>query len=125
MTETTTLEAIIDRYFDTWNETDDERRLALCAEVWADDGRYVDPFIDATGPRAISDSLGGLQASHPGYTVQRTTAIDAHHDQARFGWNVVAPDGTVAYTGIDVVMVTDGRLQALSGFFGEIEPAAA
>ncbi len=55
----------------------------------------------------------------PGHSLSRTTAIDAHHDHARFGWAVTGPDGTVALAGIDVVTVADGRLRAAIGFFGD------
>jgi hypothetical protein len=125
MNDTTTLERTIDRYFDTWNEGDGATRAALAAEIWAPDGRYVDPFLDATGPAAISDGIGGLQAQFPGHRVERTTAIDAHHDRARFGWHITSPDGGVMLAGIDVaVLAADGRLQSISGFLGDVDAAA-
>jgi hypothetical protein len=124
-TSTTTLESTIDRYIDSWNETDADARYAICREVWADDGRYVDPLVDATGPRAIADALGGLQAQLPGHRVRRVTGIDAHHDQARFGWTISAPDGSVAFAGVDIVAAKDdGRLHMIAGFLGDVEPAA-
>ena len=124
-TNTTTLEATIDRYIDSWNETDAAARHAICREVWADDGRYVDPLVDATGPRAIADALGGLQAQFPGHRVERVTGIDAHHDQARFGWTISGPDGSVVFAGVDIVATKDdGRLQTIAGFLGEVGAAA-
>jgi hypothetical protein len=117
----TDLDATIDRYFATWNETDADRRRALCRQIWAADGHYSDPLLDATGPDAISDGLGSLQTHLPGHTVARSTEIDAHHDRARFGWTVTAPDGTIAVTGIDVVVFApDGALHSISGFFGQV-----
>ena len=124
-TNTTTLEATIDRYIDSWNETDAAARHAICRGVWADDGRYVDPLVDATGPRAIADALGGLQAQFPGHRVERVTGIDAHHDQARFGWTISGPDGSVVFAGVDIVATKDdGRLQTIAGFLGEVGAAA-
>jgi hypothetical protein len=125
MTDTTidpaTLETTIDTYFATWNELDPDRRAALCQQVWAPDGRYADPLLDATGPQAIADGLGALQAQLPGHTVVRSTALDVHHDMARFGWQVTAPDGSVAVAGIDVATVADdGRLASVTGFFGDL-----
>ena len=64
-----------------------------------------------------------MQEQLPGHTLQRTTAIDVHHDLARFGWAASAPDGTVAVAGIDVVtFAADGRIQSATGFFGDLEP---
>src|SRR5215468_2653689 len=37
---------LVERYLDTWNETDADARRAAVAEIWADDGRYVDPMVD-------------------------------------------------------------------------------
>ena len=122
----TDITSTIDTYFETWNETDADKRLALCQRVWSDGGRYVDPILDATGPQAIADGIGALQAQHPGYRVNRTSDIDAHHDRARFGWNITAPDGTVAFAGIDVVELTnDGKLSALTGFIGDMAAVPA
>lgn len=128
MTDTTidltTFETTVDAYFATWNELDADRRAALCREVWAPDGRYSDPVLDATGPQTIADGLGALQAQFPGHTVARTTALDVHHDRARFGWQITGPDGVVAFAGIDVaVMGADGRLLSISGFIGDLAAA--
>ena len=35
---------VVDRYIDTWNEIDPQRRRAIIAETWADDATYVDPM---------------------------------------------------------------------------------
>jgi hypothetical protein len=52
--------------------------------------------------------------------------IDSHHDQLRFAWQVVGPDGSVPVAGIDVgVLAPDGRLERITGFFGELAPQAA
>ncbi len=57
----------------------------------------------------------------PGHSLARTTAVDTHHDQARFGWTVNGPDGSVAVAGIDVVTFeADGRIRTAVGFFGDV-----
>ena len=118
-TSTTDLEAVIDRYVESFGEADAAERTALARATWTDDGQLVDPLIDARGPEAISAAIGDLRAQMPDHSLTRTTTIDAHHDHARFGWSVVAPDGTVAISGIDVVTIADdGRLRTAIGFFG-------
>jgi hypothetical protein len=120
METTTHIEATIERYLDTWNESDDAVRADLSTAVWAADGRLVDPLIDATGAEAIAAAIGAVRDQMPGHSLARTTAIDTHHDTARFGWTVHAPDGTIAVAGIDVVTIdADGRIQTAIGFFGE------
>ena len=123
-TTTTTpanIEATIDQYLTSWNEPDDAARSAQARAVWAGDGRLVDPLVDAVGPDAIAAAIGGLREQMPGHSLTRTTGIDAHHDHARFGWTVNAPDGSVAVAGIDVVTFgPDGCIRSAIGFFGDL-----
>ena len=118
--------AIIDAYFAMWNEEDVEKRAQHIKEAWADGGRYVDPARDATGHAALNDMVSDARPHFPGHTVRRTSGIDAHHDQLRFAWQVVGPDGSVPVAGIDVgVLAPDGRLERITGFFGELSPEGA
>jgi hypothetical protein len=126
MTNTTTtehdqLQRHLDTYIEAWNETDPARRLAHCQEAFTPDARYADPFVDATGPNGISDFIGGMQAQFPDHRLERTTSVDVHHDLARFGWAGYAPDGAVAFAGVDVIVVADdGRIGGLAGFIGDL-----
>ena len=120
-----TIEGTIDRYLVMWNEADDAIRSDQAHAIWVDDGRLVDPLIEAVGPDQIAAAIGGLRDQMPGHSLTRTTEVDAHHTHARFGWTVNGPDGTVAVAGIDVVtFAADGRIQTAIGFFGESTPAA-
>ena len=110
----------VDAYLEALTERDAERRGALVANAWTEDARFVDPLLDATGHDAIAALSDVVVEHYPGHTFRRTSAVDAHHDQLRFTWDLVAPDGTVAATGVDVAQVaTDGRLAMISGFFGD------
>lgn len=116
-----TIEGTIDRYVVMFNEADGDVRADLGRDVFVDDGRLVDPLVDAVGPEQIAAAIGGLRDQMPGHALARTTAVDAHHDQARFGWTVNGPDGTVAVAGIDVVAFdADGRIRTAIGFFGDV-----
>jgi hypothetical protein len=80
--------------------------------------------LAAAGHAAISDLHAALQAQFPGHRFRQATGIDAHHDRFRVGWELVGPDGAVALAGTDVgQLAPDGRLQAITGFFGDL-PAA-
>lgn len=120
----TIIEATIDRYVTMFNEPDDATRGELAKDVFVDDGRLVDPLVDATGPAHIAAAIGVLRDQMPGHSLARTTAVDTHHDQARFGWTVTGPDGSVAVAGIDVVTFDDdGRIRTAIGFFGDLVDA--
>jgi hypothetical protein len=111
----------IDRYLSAWSEPDADRRADMIEQVWTADGRLIDPPLAAEGHTGISEMAGTMQEHFPGHTFRRVSGIDAHHDQVRFAWELVGPDGTVALTGLDTGEVADdGRLRRIAGFFGEL-----
>ncbi len=118
------LTATVDTYLAAWTETDPDRRAGLVEQVWVPDGTLVDPPLAAEGHTGISDLHAALQAQFPGHRFRRSSAVDAHHDRFRVGWELVGPDGTVALAGMDVgQLAEDGRLRGVTGFFGPL-PAA-
>jgi len=120
-TMTRDVTVIVDAYFAMWNEADATKRAEHISEAWAPSGRYVDPARDATGYAALSEMVDAARPHFPGHTVQRISGIDAHHDQLRFAWRVVGPDGSVPVAGIDVgALGPDGRLELITGFFGDL-----
>ena len=115
---------IYDTYIDMWNAADADERAALIEKAWATDARYRDPLLEADGYDGLSEMVATVHAHYPGHVFRRTTGVDLHHDVARFGWELVAPDGNVFVGGIDVAtLADDGRLRSITGFFGE-PPAA-
>src|SRR4051794_14398009 len=92
----------IDTYLAALNETDPARRLRLVEEPWTPAGTYLDPMLEAAGHAAFDEMVATIHAAYPGQTFVRTTEIDGHHDLVRFGWALVAADGSVTVAGIDV-----------------------
>src|SRR6202034_1024714 len=86
----TDMNDVIARYLDCWNETDPAARRKLIDEVWAPDARYVDPLAGA---------------------------VDAHHHQARFGWNLGPEGEEPLVVGFDVAETgEDGKISTVLGF---------
>jgi len=119
------LDTTIDTYLDAYGETDPVRRDQLIAQVWAVDGQLVDPPLDAAGRDAISQMAAAVQSQFPGHHFRRTSVVDAHHGFARYGWELVAADGTVTVSGMDVAEVDGSRLVRVVGFFGDLTSVAA
>jgi SnoaL-like domain len=110
----------VDTYFDMWNEPDADKRAEHIARAWAEDARYVDPLLEATGHEELGSMVAAVHAQYPGHRFSRVSRIDAHHDQVRFAWELDAPDGTLTAAGIDVgELAPDGRLRRIAGFFDE------
>ena len=112
--------ATVDTYLDAYGESDADRRAKLIEEVWAPDGHLIDPPLDARGRDAIGQMAAAVQGQFAGHTFRRSTGIDAHHGFARYGWELVAADGSVALAGTDIMQVNDdGQIVRVTGFFGE------
>jgi hypothetical protein len=86
---------LVERYLATWNEQDPTRRRAEIDKVWAEDASYVDPLVDARGRDAIDAAIAGVQQQFPGFGFRLAGAVDAHHNLARFTWELT-PDGAEA-----------------------------
>lgn len=115
------LNDIVDTYFEAWNEPDAGTRRTLAEKAWAADARYVDPVSDVTGAGGFAGMVAGIQEHYAGHSVVRTSAIDQHHDQIRFEWELRAADGAVVVAGVDYgELAPDGRLQSITGFFGPV-----
>lgn len=117
------IETLVDTHLEAYGDADPRRRAALVARVWAADGALLDPPFDGAGHDAIAALTDVVLAHFPGHRFERTTAVDVHHGVARYGWALVAPDGSAAVTGIDVADIgEDGRLRRVVGFFGDLAP---
>lgn len=112
---------LTERYIATWNETDPSARRALIDEIWARDSRYIDPLAEAVGRDQIDAVITSAQAQFTGMTFRLAGPVDAHHDQARFTWEL-GPDGTDAIVaGFDVAQWdAEGRLVLVLGFLDKV-----
>jgi hypothetical protein len=128
MTTTDTITTIvntIDMHLQAYAMADPARRGELVAAAWNADGQLLDPPLEGRGWAEISALADIVLTHYAGHRFVRTTAVDAHHGFARYGWDLTGPDGTVAVSGIDVVQFDDdGKLFRIVGFFGPLEPVA-
>ncbi len=109
---------LVERYIDTWNETDVATRHNAVSRLWAEDAHYVDPMVDVSGRDGISDLIGAVQQQVPGHVFRLAGGIDAHHNIVRFSWELVpAAGGESLAVGFDVaVTAEDGRIGSVLGF---------
>lgn len=114
---------LIDRYIAMWNETDAERRRDLIAKTWTKTPAISTRSCRARGRPGIDAMVRGVQERFPGHKFRRTGDVDCHHDRVRFGWELAADGACAVVGGTDFGIVSDGRLQAVTGFFDQA-PAA-
>ena len=122
---TTATDALVERYLTAWNSDDPTERRAAIEATWTPDHRFTDPLADATGYDELDGFIAQVRGHYPGATFRLVSAIDTHHDLARWSWDLVTADGTVAAVGHDAVrLADDGRIRLFLGFFGPLAPAA-
>jgi hypothetical protein len=116
-----TMHELIERYLACWNETDSATRRELVTKTWADDASYVDPLVDAHGRAAIDAAIAATQGQFPGHVFTLVSAVDAHHDVARFSWGLGRHGDDPLVIGSDVASVgADGRLARVVGFLDKV-----
>jgi hypothetical protein len=117
---------LVGRYLGAWNEDDPDARRSAIEAVWAEEGRYVDPMAAVAGHEEISALIGAVRAQMPGHVFRLLDGVDAHHNLARFGWELVpAAGGEAVVEGFDVAVIDDdGRIENVLGFLDKA-PAAA
>ncbi|SFM22001.1 nuclear transport factor 2 family protein [Variovorax sp. OV329] len=112
------------RYISLWNETDAARRLGMLAEGWTADASYIDPLAKASGAEGISALIAAVQARFPGFRFKLLGKPDAHGEHLRFSWTLGPEASQDLIQGTDFAQLSDGRLQAVTGFLDKV-PAAA
>ena len=112
-----TINDLVGRYLQVFNETDADRRGAIVDAIYADDCSYTDPLASVAGKAGVSAFIGGVQKQFPGVRFVLNGRIDAHHEQARFTWHAVV-EGLVepVAIGFDVIALDKGRIRQVFGF---------
>jgi SnoaL-like domain len=115
------IQSVVQRYIDAWNETNPRQRCALIQQVFAEDAKYTDPIASVRGHAAIDQLLAGVQAQFAGLQFSLLGPVDAHHDQARFSWQLGAPGADEPLViGFDVAVVENDRVQSVYGFLDKV-----
>ena len=111
---------LVNDYIATWNETDAAARRDRIDALWTDDASYVDPMAAAEGRDAIDATIGAVQAQFPGLVFRLAGPVDAHHEQARFTWELGPADGEALVVGFDVAVLAGGRIRSVHGFLDKV-----
>lgn len=120
------MQAAIASYDKAWNEPTAEARRSLLEDALTDDCELIDPNGRYLGRPAILERITGFAERFPGARVEIVTNVDAHHDIARYGWEIRDAQRKPILEGMDVVEVSaDGKLQRITMFFGALSTPEA
>ncbi|MFF2630359.1 nuclear transport factor 2 family protein [Kitasatospora griseola] len=119
------LQNLAERYLAAWNETDPTARRKLVEDAWTTDGAYTDPLVATRGHDEFDATLAAVQSQFAGLAFRLAGPVDAHHNVARFTWEL-APQGAdeALVIGFDVLTAAeDGRIATVVGFLDKVPSA--
>ncbi len=111
-----TVTGLLKKYIDVFNETDDVRRKAGISEVFTEDAIYSDPTAQVEGWGGIDGHLGAFRQQAPDM-IFTLGDVKVHHDTVLFSWTAGVAGGSPLASGRDFVLLKDGRIQRIHGFF--------
>ena len=112
-----TVSDLVAQYLETWNETDPAARRKAIDGLWAPDGVYTDPIATAEGRDQVDATIAAVQGQFPGLAFTLAGPVDAHHNIARFTWNL----GDELVVGFDVLVLdADGQISKVYGFLDKV-----
>ena len=111
---------IAQRYIDSWNETDADRRAGLLAALWTEDARYTDPMMAREGRGQIDALITGVHQQFPGFRFALSGKPDGYGDKVRFSWTLGPEGGDGLVEGTDFGVVENGRLRTVTGFLDKV-----
>jgi hypothetical protein len=121
-----TVNEIVAGYIAAWNETNPGRRLDIIAQIWSEDGSYLDAHRTGVGHAAIDAMIAAVQERFSGYRFRLSSGIEAHHDRLRFSWTAGGTEqAPLFFGGTDfAILAEDGRLRTVTGFTDAMPSAA-
>lgn len=108
--------ALLTRHVGILNNLDLASRTPAIAEVYAENLLFVDPHQEFTGCEHLDGFVQGLHKQFPGAVFQLAQPIDVHHQVARINWQFGPPANPAAVSGQDIVVLADGKVQAIYVF---------
>jgi hypothetical protein len=115
---------LVERYLAIWNERDAAARRTAVEDVFSEDATYTDPLVVAEGREAIDATVGAVQQQFPDFVFRPAGDVDAHHNIARFTWELGPEGGEAIVVGFDVAVLSDdGRIAKVHGFLDKVPTA--
>jgi hypothetical protein len=92
------------------------RRRAAIEELYTEDRVLYAPPGRFVGRAALDKFAGDLRATHPHFVYTPHGEPQSLHNAGRLAWGSGPRDEAPDYTGLDVVIVRDGKIAALYVF---------
>ena len=105
---------------EVFGEGDETRRRAAIAELYTEDCVLYAPPGMFVGGGALDKFAGELRATHPHFVYTPHGEPQALHNAGRLAGGSGPRDEPPDYTGLDVIIVRDGKIAALYVFLDSL-----
>jgi hypothetical protein len=105
---------------EVFGEGDAVRRRAAIDELYTEDCVLYVPPGTFIGREALDKFAGDLRATHPHFAYTPHGEPQALHNAGRLAWGSGPRGEAPEYTGMDVIIVRDGKIAALFVFLDSI-----
>jgi len=110
--------ALLDRYFAAWAETDAAARTRQLEGVVEKDVVFRDPYGSTTGVEELVALIRNIHMFMPGVLPRRSGDVRLCHGSALVNWTASAADGTVKAKGTNALDLSPaGKLSRITGFW--------
>jgi hypothetical protein len=117
MTATQRIRELLTRNLqEVFGEGDASRRRAAVEDFYTDDCVVYTPDGTYVGHDAVHQFAGDLRATHPHYVYTETGEPQVLENAGIVAWVSGPRDAQPEYTGLDVLVVRDGKIAALYVF---------
>lgn len=101
---------------EVFGEGDAVRRREAIKELYTEDCVVYTPVSALAGHAALDKFAGDLRATHPHFVYTPHSKPQALHNAGRLAWGSGPRGESPEYTGLDVIVVRDGKIAALYVF---------
>ena len=105
---------------EVFGEGNAARRRAAIEDLYTKDCVLYAPPGKFVGPEALDKFAGDLRATHPPFVYTPHGEAQALHNTGRLAWGSGVRGEAPEYTGMDVIIVRDGKIAALYVFLDSI-----
>jgi SnoaL-like domain len=107
---------LLRKNLEAFGERDAEKRRTAILTIWDSNGVFVDPDGRHIGPEAIDNAIECLLLKFPDFVFRELGIPDSHNGIGRLRWGFGPAGRTPAVTGLDVIVLKAGKIEALYTF---------
>jgi SnoaL-like domain len=109
-------ELLLANLFEVFNVRDPKRRMEAISRNYAEDVAWTDPDSTFVGHEAMNDQAQKLIDRMPDFVFNAAGPVYVSGDMGLLAFNLGVPVQPPSVSGIDVALVRDGRIAALTTF---------